>query len=107
MSVTPQPGLTSEVATGGIAVEVVPGGPNGGFITNPAASGDQGLGAAEPLTINPVTAAGVGGAGGSGEGNGTNFVLTPGQSWTIIPGQTTPTSVNALTSGHKFSVVWF
>jgi len=41
------------------------------------------------------------------EGNDTTFVLQPGQSWTGIPGQTTRTSVNAATSGHKFSAIYW
>ena len=104
MSVTPGPGLVSSVVTGGDAVTAVGPNPNGGFIMNPASAADQGLSAAESLTINPVTTALV---GGSGDGNGTNFVLPPGGIWQIIPGQTTPTSVNAASDGHQFSVVVF
>src|SRR5580693_6675172 len=97
--VTPQPGLVSEVATGGDAVTVVPGGPNGGFITNPANASDQGV-PVEDLFVNPVNAAGV-------VGNDTTFRIGPGQTWIVIPGQTTVTSVNANTSGHKFSCTWY
>jgi len=100
MSVTPVPGLTSTVVTGGTPVTAVPANPNGGYITNPAAAADQGLGATEPLYIDPVTAAGI-------AANGTTFALAPGQTWQIIPGQTTPTSVNAASSGHLFTVVWY
>jgi hypothetical protein len=98
MGVTPVPGLTSTVAVGGTAVTAVPANPNGGYITNPAAAADQGLGATEPLYINPVTAAGT-------AANGTTFALQPGQTWQIIPGQTTPTSVNSSSSGHRFTAV--
>ena len=100
MPVTPQPGLVTEIATGGDAVIVIPGGPNGGFITNPASASDQGLAQAETLYINPVNAATL-------QGNGTTFAIPPGGTWSIIPGQTTTTSVNAPTSSHKFSAVWF
>jgi len=36
-----------------------------------------------------------------------SFALQPGQTWQIIPGQTTPTSVNAASSGHQFTAVYF
>lgn len=96
--VTPIAGLVSVVSTGGTAVDAIDVGPNGGVITNPLTNTDQGIGTAEPLYVNPVTDATL-------NGNGTTFALEPGQSWTVIPGQTTPTSVNATTSGHKFTVV--
>lgn len=96
--VTPIPGLTSVVTTGGDAVIAVAPGPNGLLITNPYAAADQGLVNAEPLYVDPVTGAGT-------AGNGTTFALQPGQTWQGIPGQTTPTSVNAPTNGHQFSVV--
>jgi hypothetical protein len=101
--VTPVPGSASIVAAGGVAVVAVPGGPNGGFITNPYDAADQGISSAEPLYVDPVGTPGA----GPGNGNGTTFVLYPGQSWPLIPGQTTVTRVNAQTSGHKFSVVYF
>jgi hypothetical protein len=50
------------------------------------------------MYVDPVGAAGT-------QANGTTFAIYPGESWTLIPGQTTPTSVNAPTSGHKFSGV--
>ena len=101
-AVTPIALLASQVATGGTPVQVVAAGPNGGFITNPSSADDQGISAAEPLYISPVSAT-PGSA--PGNGNGTTFVLYPGQTWTIIPGQSTATFVNAATSGHKFSGV--
>ena len=97
MSVTPIAGVASSIVVGGTAVTAIAANPNGGLITNGYTAADQGLASAEPLYINAVTTAGV-------LGNGTTFALQPGQSWSIIPGQTTPTSVNALTSGHQFSV---
>ena len=101
MSVTPVPGINSIVATGGTAVVAVPANPNGGIITNPYTATDQGgIPLAEPLYVNPVGTAGT-------VGNGTTFRLEPGQSWEIIAGQTTQTTVNAATSGHKFSVVYY
>ncbi len=97
-SVTPVPGVNTVIATGGISVVAVNFGPNGGVITNPIDPVDQGLVDAEPLYVSPVGDASL-------NGNGTTFRLEPGQSWNVIPGQTTTTKVNANTSGHKFSVV--
>jgi hypothetical protein len=94
--VTPQAPLASVVTTGGTAVTVFPAGISGGFIQNPASAADQGLGGTEPLYVNVVNAADV-------AGNGTTFALAPGQTWTAIPGQTTVTSCNAASSGHKFA----
>ena len=91
MAVTPIPGVNSTVVTGGTPVTAVNGGPNGGFITNPYT-------AATPLFVNPVTAA-------TTTSRGTTFALQPGDTWDLIPGQTTPTSVNSTDSGHTFSVV--
>lgn len=98
--VTPIPGNASEVVTGGVPVQAILGGPNGGTITNPITADDQGIGNPEPLYVNPVTDATL-------SGNGTTFSLQPGQSWEVTPGQTTVTSVNAATGGHKFSVFSF
>lgn len=98
--VTPVAGLVNMVATGGMAVIAVPENPSGGFITNPAAAADQGLGAPENLYVSPVGDATL-------VGNNTTFVIEPGGSWPIIAGQTTRTSVNAASDGHKFSVVYW
>ena len=103
MAVTPIVGPNTVVVTGGVAVIAIPANPNGGFITNPVASADQGILTAEPLYIDAVGTPGAGPAAG----NGTTFVLYPGQTWEIIPGQTTPTQVNAVTSGHKFSAIYW
>jgi hypothetical protein len=81
------------VATGGI---------NGGYLTNPTLYTDQGISVAEPLYISPVSST-PGSAPGAG--NGTTFVLYPGQTFPFIPGQVTAIWVNAATSGHKFSGV--
>lgn len=97
--VTPTAGLASVVTTGGTAVTVADPGPEGGYIVNPVTSTDQGISVAEPLYVDPT------GADPTLQGNGTTFCLYPGQSWELIPGQTTPTKVNASSDGHKFSVV--
>lgn len=91
--VTPVPGQNSVVVTGGVPVIAVPANPNGGVMTNPST-------ATEYLFVNPVTNAAT-------TASGTTFGLAPGQSWTIIPGQTTPTTCNAANSGHAFSVVYW
>ena len=98
--VTPVAGLVSMVTTGGVAVTVVPGGPNGGFITNPYTAADQGIVTAENLYVDAVNPA-------TTTGNGTTFTIFPGGSWPIIPGQTTVTTVNSVTDGHRFSVTWY
>ncbi len=98
--VKPVAGLTSTIVTGGQAVVAVPAGAQGGFIVNPANPVDQGLANSEPIFIDPT------GADAVLEANGTCFRIDPGQSWEIIPGQTTTTSVNAASGGHKFSVVY-
>lgn len=101
MAVTPKPGSTSVVSVGGTAVTAIPAGPLGGVIQNPLAAADQGLGAAEVLYVDPVAVPGS----TPGDGNGTTFVIYPGQTWSVIPEQSTPTRVNAASSGHKFSCV--
>lgn len=103
MSVTLKAGLATEIVTGGTAVLVVPAGAAGGFITNPFNSDDQGLGASENLYVGPITQPGS----TPGQGNGTTFVVFPGGSWPVIANQDTPTYVNAASSGHKFSAIYW
>lgn len=91
------PGATSVVATGGTAVIAVYGEFMGGTITNPAAAADQGIPAAEDLYVSIAGMAGL-------VETSTTVALQPGQSFQFAPGQTTQVSVNAVTSGHKFSV---
>ncbi len=93
MSVTPVPGLVSQVTTGGQSVIAIPAGPNGGLIMNPP-------NAPETLYVNPVGAASIS-AGGS------NFAIPPGGSWEVIPGQTTQTSVNSASNNHAFSSIYW
>jgi hypothetical protein len=99
-AVTVTPATAVVVATGGTAVNAIPPNINGGIITNPFTNADQGIGTAEPLYINPVTAAGL-------AANGTTFALQPGATWSVIPGQSSSTFVNAATSGHKFSAIFW
>lgn len=90
-AVTPGPGLTNTVVTADNPVIAVGANPGGGFIVNPPTAPGY-------LYVDPVGAAGTAAAG-------TTFGLAPGQNWDIIPGQTTPTSVNSQSDGHTFSVV--
>ena len=96
--VTPVAGDASVVVAGGTPVIAAVPNPQGGFLVNPSAAADQGLANAETLYVDPVGAAAL-------AANGTTFALAPGQSWPLIPGQTTNTSVNAASNGHKFSIV--
>lgn len=91
--VTPQVGQATEVVTGGVFVQVFPGGVAGGVITNPITSGNY-------IYVDPINPAGL-------TAEGTTFALAPGQSWTAIPGQTTPTSVNCAAGGVNFSAVFW
>jgi archaellum component FlaG (FlaF/FlaG flagellin family) len=101
MAVNPQPGTNSVVTQGGTAIEAVPANPQGGgIITNPVSNTDQAVSPAEPLYVCANGLAGT-------VANGTTFALAPGQSWNVIPGQITNTTVNAATSGHRFSVIWW
>ena len=98
MAITPGPGLVSQITTGGTAVTAVPANANGGYIVNPLLATDQGIVTAEVLYVNPVTTA-------TTSANGTTIALQPGQSFSLIPGSTLPVSVNAATTGHRFTVV--
>lgn len=102
-SFTPQPGAATQIVTGGTpvtAVLAVSSGIGGGYITNPLLAVDQGIVTAEPLYVNIVSAATV-------ASNGTTVALQPGQTWYAPAGQNSATSVNAATSGHKFTVTWW
>lgn len=90
--VIPTPGETFVVTTGGSSVQVAPANPQGGVITNP-------YDASEALYVNPIDAAET-------TAHDRTFALQPGQSWGIIPGQTTPTTVNSASDGHQFSVYY-
>jgi hypothetical protein len=102
-TVTPQGGLSYQVATGGVAVIAIPPGVSGGFIINPSSATDQGFSSAaspENLIVDPVNPPSL-------IGNNTSTALVPGQSFSAIPYSTKPLMVNAPTSGHKFTVVYW
>ena len=99
-NLTPAAGAVSVVTTAGTAVTAVQGPINGGFITNPLSATDQGIGAAEGLTVNFVTTATNAG------NNGSQLLLAAGATIALPAlGPSGKVSVNALTSGHKFTVV--
>lgn len=70
----------------------------GGFITNPYLASDQGVPSPEPLYYSTVGPAGL-------VDNGATFELVPGQTVVFPGGLTQNVTVNATTSGHKFSAV--
>lgn len=90
--------VVSEVAEAGVPVIAMYGPIAGGFITNPSEAIDQGLEVAEVLWIDVMGPATLGTSPSS-------IPLQPGQTYTVIPGQTTDVSVSAASAGHKFSGV--
>ena len=92
-SVTPTPGLVSTVATGGTAVTVFPANINGGFIQNPST-------ATEYLFVNAINNA-------TTTAQDNTFGIPPGGSWEAIPGQDTPTTVNAVSDDHTFASTYW
>lgn len=68
----------------------------GGRIENPPDAEQQGLASAEDLFVSLVGDATL-------TPDGTTFAIAPGQAFTIPPGTSANVSVNAATSGHKFS----
>jgi hypothetical protein len=94
--VTPRACDVTTVTTGGTAVTAFTGPSNGYAITNPLSAGDAGT--VEPLQVNPVTTA-------TAAANGTTIALPSGSTFTGPPGSTLGASVNAATSGHKFTCV--
>ena len=97
--IPPQPRAcnTTTVATGGTAVTAISGPYNGYFIVNPLSATDEGV-AVEPLYVDPTTTA-------TGTGNATNSALAPGQPYYASTPGVGPVSVNAASSGHKFTCV--
>lgn len=93
-------GANSTVAVGGTSAIAVYGPAQGGLIVNPRLAGDQGIPNAEILWVDPVNPAVL-------YQTGTCFPIQPGQTFSVPPGCTTNVSVNAATSGHKFSVITF
>lgn len=102
---TPAAGTASIVAVGGTAVIAITGPVRGGYIANPLTAADQGIGGAEAIIVDPVNSPGS----APGAGNGTAQSIAAGSTWTLpfpIPAGVT-VHVNAVTTGHKFTVVTF
>jgi hypothetical protein len=95
---TPYRAATTVVSVGGTAAVAMYGPLGGGFITNPASAADQGIGTAEVLFVDLTGPAAL-------KETGTTVPIQPGATFIIPAGQTTNVSVNAKTSGHKFSAV--
>ena len=104
MAVTPIVGVNTQVSISMASVEAVPANPNGGLIVNPLLATDQGIPTAEGLYVDIVSNCSN---GFTPAANGTICALQPGQTWTVLAGQTTPTYVNALTGGHKFTSIYW
>lgn len=99
MAQTPIAGANSQITVGAQAVVAAPAGGSGGYIVNPLMPSDQGLITSEVLYVDVV------GTCTNLAANGTTVALQPGQSFDLVPGATTATYVNAVSSGHKFTVV--
>ncbi|MCX7898539.1 MAG: hypothetical protein N2444_00350 [Methylocystis sp.] len=100
-AVTPLAGSATQIVSAGVAVMAIPPNVKGGFITNPVYPSDQGIGYAEPLYIDPVGPCAQLSAGD------TIVMIMPGETYRVIPGQTTPTFVNAATAGHRFTAIYW
>lgn len=94
------PPASSKIAVGGQPQIAIFGGVLGGFITNPSRATDQGITSVETLFVDLVNDA-------APHETATTFPIYPGGSFNIPPGTTTNVSVNAATTGHKFSGVVF
>ena len=96
---TPQVSINptfSQVPVGGQAIGVMWGPIAGGMIVNPASATDQGIAAPEVLFVDLVGPAAT-------METVTTFPVQPGGSFTVPAGFTETVSVNAETSGHRFS----
>jgi len=93
------PAAASTVYIGGTAVYAFYGPMIGGIITNPSIAADQGITAVEPLWIDMVNVAVT-------HETATCSPLWPGNTFRVPTGFTGNVSVNAATSGHKFSAVF-
>lgn len=90
---------STEVVVGGTPVTAIYGPVAGGIITNPLRRADQGIGSVEVLYVDITGPAAL-------EQTITTIPIQPGGSF-IVPNETTSVSVNAATSGHKFSAIVF
>jgi hypothetical protein len=98
--VTVYRGAASVVAVGGQPVVAVYADALGAVITNPLFAADQGLSQAEYLYVDLVNPAAL-------QETITTSQLAPGQSFVVPANTTENVTVNAASSGHRFSVVVF
>lgn len=98
--VTPQQGI-AVISTGGNSILSIPPGAYGGYIWNPLLPADQNVDPVEPLYVNPLGSADVQGFGGT-------VAIAPGEYWMIpLAKSTSGVFVNALSSGHRFTSVYW
>jgi hypothetical protein len=98
----PRAGLANTIAIGGNAIVVAIGPCNGGYVTNPLNAAAQGIVTAEDINVDMTAAP----PAGDSYGYGTTVAIPAGQTFTIpmlAPG--VQVWVNAVTSGHRLSVV--
>lgn len=100
MTISIYPLALSEVPVGGVAVTAAYGPIVGGIILNPLQASDEGIPDDEILFVD------ITGPAFLGETE-TTFALLPGATYTIPSGLTANVSVNAATSGHRFSGIVF
>lgn len=89
----------SVIAVGGQAVTLMYGPILGGLIVNPADATDQGISLVEVLYVDLFGPAGT-------ATSATTVAVQPGQSYAVPP-TTGNVSVNAATSGHRFSAITY
>ncbi len=95
--VTPRPCDTTTVTTGSTAVTPIASVTTGYSIGNPVTATEQGVSPAESLFID------ITGVAATILGVGTTLELLPGQVFPGVGASTTGVSINAASSGHKFS----
>ena len=91
---------STTVTVGGQSIVALYPPQNGGIIANPPTAEDQGIAIAEPLFVSLTGTA-------TPYESASTFALYPGQSISVVVGSVLPVWVNAATSGHKFSAVFF
>lgn len=100
MAVRVLPAAKQVVDIGGTPVVALFGPMLGGIIVNPVSAEDQGLAVPELLFVSIVGDADT-------METTTTVPILPGQYWTVPPGMTNSVSINAVSSGHKFSAIVF
>lgn len=100
MTVTIYPAVKTVVDVGGQPITCMYGPLSGGLIVNPYSAGNQGIGVAETLYVC------LNGDAGLAE-NVTTFAIQPGGLFKVPAGNTTNVSINAASTGHRFSAIAF